>query len=171
MAVKKTAAEQNAENTVSAEPAQSKPGVSIYVGPSILGYIQKNTIYPCAAAEAVERDDVKIATEKYPGVADFIINAHAARPSLHLHGCSPNPSKEEYILWQIMVSMSAAPIPPWRHRTPQPAASPLSLAPHRCLRRPVLLRPLASRCSAPAMMRQRNSWVMTTTGPSTPSVR
>ena len=40
-----------------------------------LGYIQKNTIYPCAAAEAVERDDVKIATEKYPGVADFIINA------------------------------------------------------------------------------------------------
>lgn len=74
MAVKKTAAEQNAENAVSAEPAQSKPGVSIYVGPSILGYIQKNTIYPCAAAEAVERDDVKIATEKYPGVADFIIN-------------------------------------------------------------------------------------------------
>ena len=46
MAVKKTAAEQNAENAVSAEPAQSKPGVSIYVGPSILGYIQKNTIYP-----------------------------------------------------------------------------------------------------------------------------
>ena len=41
MAVKKTAAEQNAENAVSAEPAQSKPGVSIYVGPSILGYIQK----------------------------------------------------------------------------------------------------------------------------------
>lgn len=39
MAVKKTAAEQNAENAVSAEPAQSKPGVSIYVGPSILGYI------------------------------------------------------------------------------------------------------------------------------------
>ena len=74
MAVKKTAAEQPAETTVNAEPAQSKPGVSIYVGPSILGYIQKNTIYPCAAAEAVERDDVKIATEKYPGVADFIIN-------------------------------------------------------------------------------------------------
>ena len=64
MAVKKTTAEQPAENTVSAEPAQSKPSVSIYVG----------TIYPCAAAEAVERDDVKIATEKYPGVADFIIN-------------------------------------------------------------------------------------------------
>lgn len=74
MAVKKTTAEQPAENTVSAEPAQSKPSVSIYVGPSILGYIQKNTIYPCAAAEAVECDDVKIATEKYPGVADFIIN-------------------------------------------------------------------------------------------------
>ena len=36
MAVKKTAAEQNAENAVSAEPAQSKPGVSIYDGPSIL---------------------------------------------------------------------------------------------------------------------------------------
>ncbi len=74
MAVKKTTAEQPAENTVSAEPAQSKPGVCIYVGPAIVGYIQKNTIYPCAAAEAVERDDVKIATEKYPGVADFIIN-------------------------------------------------------------------------------------------------
>ena len=80
MAVKKTAAEQNAENAVSAEPAQSKPGVSIYVGPSILGYIQKNTIYPCAAAEAVERDDVKIATEKYPGVADFIINVDELHP-------------------------------------------------------------------------------------------
>lgn len=39
MAVKKTTAEQPAENTVSAEPAQSKPSVSIYVGPSILGYI------------------------------------------------------------------------------------------------------------------------------------
>ena len=64
MAVKKTAAEQNAENAVSAEPAQSKPGVSIYVGPSILGYIQKKTNYPCAASEALERDDVKIATEK-----------------------------------------------------------------------------------------------------------
>ena len=69
MAVKKTAAEQPAETTVNAEPAQSKPGVSIYVGPSILGYIQKNTIYPCAAAEAVNRDDVKSATEKYPGEA------------------------------------------------------------------------------------------------------
>lgn len=74
MSVKKTAAEQPAETTVNAELAQSKPGVSIYVGPSILGYIQKNTIYPCAAAEAVNRDDVKIATEKYPGVADFIID-------------------------------------------------------------------------------------------------
>lgn len=74
MAVKKTVAEQSAENTVNAEPAKSKFGVSIYVGPSILGYIQKNAIYPCAAAEAVDRDDVKIATEKYPGVADFIID-------------------------------------------------------------------------------------------------
>ena len=74
MAVKKTVAEQSAENTVNAEPAKSKFGVSIYVGPSTLGYIQKNTIYPCAAAEAVDRDDVKIATEKYPGVADFIID-------------------------------------------------------------------------------------------------
>lgn len=74
MAVKKTVAEQSAENTVNAEPAKSKFGVSIYVGPSILGYIQKNTIYPCAAAEAADRDDVKIATEKYPGVADFIID-------------------------------------------------------------------------------------------------
>ena len=46
MAVKKTAAEQNAENAVSAEPAQSKPGVSIYVGPSILGYIQKKHDLP-----------------------------------------------------------------------------------------------------------------------------
>ena len=44
MAVKKTVAEQSAENTVNAEPAKSKFGVSIYVGPSILGYIQKNTI-------------------------------------------------------------------------------------------------------------------------------
>ena len=74
MAVKKTVAEQSAENTVNAEPAKSKFGVSIYAGPSILGYIQKNTIYPCAAAEAVDRDDVKIATEKYPCVADFIID-------------------------------------------------------------------------------------------------
>ena len=74
MAVKKTVAEQSAENTMNAEPAKSKFGVSIYAGPSILGYIQKNTIYPCAAAEAVDRDDVKIATEKYPGVADFIID-------------------------------------------------------------------------------------------------
>lgn len=47
MAVKKTAAEQNAENTVSAEPAQSKPGVSIYVGPSILGYIWVCRKLPC----------------------------------------------------------------------------------------------------------------------------
>ena len=68
MAVKKT------ENAVNAEPAQSKPGVSIYVGPTILGCIQKNTIYPCSAADALSRDDVKLATEKYPGVADFIID-------------------------------------------------------------------------------------------------
>lgn len=68
MAVKKT------ENTVNAEPAQSKPGVSIYVGPTILGYIQKNTIYPCSATDALGRDDVKLATEKYPGVAEFIID-------------------------------------------------------------------------------------------------
>lgn len=79
MAVKKTAAEQPAENTVNAEPAKSKSGVSIYIGPSILGYIQKNTIYPCVAAQAVERDDVKIATEKYPGVADFIIDMDELR--------------------------------------------------------------------------------------------
>lgn len=56
MAVKKTAAEQPAETTVNAGLALRRLGVSIYVGPSILGYIQKNTIYPCAAAEAVNRD-------------------------------------------------------------------------------------------------------------------
>ena len=66
MAVKK--------ETVDAEPAQSKPGVSIYIGPTILGCIQNNTIYPCSAADALSRDDVKLATEKYPGVADFIID-------------------------------------------------------------------------------------------------
>lgn len=53
MAVKKTAAEQPAETTVNAGLALRRLSVSIYVGPSILGYIQKNTIYPCAAAEAV----------------------------------------------------------------------------------------------------------------------
>lgn len=46
MAVKKTAAEQNAENAVSAEPAQSKPGVSIYVGPSILATSRKTRFTP-----------------------------------------------------------------------------------------------------------------------------
>ena len=74
MAVKKNAGGQPAENTAKAEPAQRQTGGSIYAGPSILGDIQKNTIYPCTAAEAVNRDDVKIATEKYPGVADFIID-------------------------------------------------------------------------------------------------
>lgn len=104
MAVKKTAAEQNAENTVSAEPAQSKPGVSIYVGPSILGYIQKNTIYPCAAAEAVERDDVKIATEKYPGVADFIINGALLMQVLAVHRAAAGLQKKSptRTLWAFL---------------------------------------------------------------------
>ena len=48
--------------------------LNVFNAANNLGYIQKNTIYPCAAAEAVDRDDVKIATEKYPGVADFIID-------------------------------------------------------------------------------------------------
>lgn len=68
MAVKKS------ENAVNAGLALRRLGVSIYVGPTILGCIQKNTIYPCSAADALGRDDVKLATEKYPGVADFIIN-------------------------------------------------------------------------------------------------
>ena len=163
MAVKKTAAEQPAETTVNAGLALRRLGVSIYVGPSILGYIQKNTIYPCAAAEAVNRDDVKIATEKYHGVADFIIDMD----ELHT---TPEKAKArgEAILWQIMVLTSAAPTPPWRPRTPQPAAFPLSSVPHRCPRQLAPLQLLAPRCSAPATPRRRNSWVTMMTGQSTP---
>jgi hypothetical protein len=50
-------------------------GVSVYVGPYILGVIQSMTIYPCSRADALKRDDVQIATARYPLIATLIVPA------------------------------------------------------------------------------------------------
>lgn len=75
------------------------------------------------------------------------------------------------LMCYIMVLTSAAPTPPWQPRTPQPAASPLSSVRHRCPRQLAPLQPLAPLYCAPATSKQRNSWVMTTTGQSSPFAR
>ena len=49
-------------------------GVSAYLGPNMPGIIQTGTIYPCAKVKALERDDVKLALEKKPGIAELIVD-------------------------------------------------------------------------------------------------
>lgn len=49
-------------------------GVSAYIGPNLPGTIQTGTIYPCARAKALEREDVKLALAKKPGIAELIVD-------------------------------------------------------------------------------------------------
>lgn len=49
-------------------------GISCYIGPNILGVIQKATIYPCPKNEALKTPVVAKALAKYPGIKDLIVS-------------------------------------------------------------------------------------------------
>ena len=49
-------------------------GVSAYIGPNLPGIIQTGTIYPVSKAQALEREDVKLALAKKPGIAELIVD-------------------------------------------------------------------------------------------------
>ena len=49
-------------------------GVSAYIGPNLSGVIQTGTIFPCSKAAALEREDIKLALAKKPGIAELIVS-------------------------------------------------------------------------------------------------
>ena len=59
---------------VSAEVALETVGFSAYVGPTLLGTIQHNTLYPCGKAEALKRPEVAAAVKKRPAIARLIVS-------------------------------------------------------------------------------------------------
>lgn len=46
---------------------------SVYIGPSIRGYIQTKTIYPAAKEQALELPELAFVMAKYPGIADLVV--------------------------------------------------------------------------------------------------
>lgn len=60
------------EKSAAVQPKDS--GVSAYIGPNLPGTIQTGTIYPCGRKQALEREDVKLALEKKPGIAELIVD-------------------------------------------------------------------------------------------------
>ncbi len=49
-------------------------GVSAYIGPNLPGVIQTGTVYPVGRKQALEREDVKLALSKKPGIAELIVD-------------------------------------------------------------------------------------------------
>lgn len=79
MAVKKSteAADGSAIEQINHQKAEEPAsGFCVYIGPSITGVIQRNTIYPCGKDAAELRDDVKLATSRYPEIASLIVDGN-----------------------------------------------------------------------------------------------
>lgn len=57
-----------------AAQVKSSCGFSAYVGPTLLGTIQHNTLYPCGKAEALKRPEVVAAVKKRPAIARLIVS-------------------------------------------------------------------------------------------------
>jgi len=73
---KSTTTDKAPEQAAEAEVQESAPkecGFSCYIGPTLLGVIQHNTLYPCPASEAVKRPEVVEAIKKHPVLAKLII--------------------------------------------------------------------------------------------------
>lgn len=69
MSSKKTKREPGGQGT----PRTEKPGVYVYVGPTVRGVIQEGTIYAGKKAEVLAR--VGAAIDAFPRVADLIVPA------------------------------------------------------------------------------------------------
>ena len=48
-----------------------------YIGPTVLGVIQSNTLYDGDPADALKRPEVEIAVAKYPAIAKLIVPGNA----------------------------------------------------------------------------------------------
>lgn len=48
-------------------------GFSAYIGPTIVGYIQKDTLFPCPKKEALERPEVKRAIDYRPSIKPLFV--------------------------------------------------------------------------------------------------
>lgn len=63
----------NTGTAAEVKPQGKADGVSAYIGPNLPGIIQTGTIYPVPKAQALEREDVKLALAKKPGIAELIV--------------------------------------------------------------------------------------------------
>lgn len=52
-----------------------------YIGPTVIGVIQYGTMYAGSRADILKRPDVKLAVEKYPAVAELIVEGEALQES------------------------------------------------------------------------------------------
>ena len=60
--------------TAKAPAVRRDSGVSAYIGPNLPGVIQTGTVYPVGRKQALEREDVKLALSKKPGIAELIVD-------------------------------------------------------------------------------------------------
>ena len=63
----------NEKNAAVVQPKKPDSGFSAYIGPNLPGIIQTGTIYPVGKKQALEREDVKLALDKKPGIAELIV--------------------------------------------------------------------------------------------------
>lgn len=87
MAVNKT--NDAAETSVSeqkqkqkAELEQASAGFCVYIGPTIPGVIQMNTIYHGSKEEVLARADVKLASDRYDGISALIVDGNDLNKSI-----------------------------------------------------------------------------------------
>lgn len=67
-----TSANISAEET-SAKQTPEKSGVCAYIGPTILGVIQRGTIYSGSKEQVLKKFEVARAIGKYPAIADLMV--------------------------------------------------------------------------------------------------
>lgn len=71
MAAKVTTKQSESETVQEAKPTGI--AASVYIGPSIRGYIQTKTIFPASKEQAHELPELAFALSKYPGIADLVV--------------------------------------------------------------------------------------------------
>jgi hypothetical protein len=91
MAAKVTTKQAEPETIEAEKPASIS--ASVYIGPSIRGYIQTLTIYPASKEQAPELPELAFALEKYPGIADLVVPVEGlleARQDMNTSGTALN---------------------------------------------------------------------------------
>ena len=77
----KVTAKQSEPKAVKEDKPTGIPA-SVYIGPSIRGYIQTVTIYPYEREKALTSDDLAFVIDKYPDIKDLLVPVEGLMKSI-----------------------------------------------------------------------------------------